>query len=404
MKIVHKIGTLVVLLMITMFTATAQIGFGTNTPNLSAVVDMAATDKGVLLPRVNLTSTTLQLGASANAQGLMVFNTGSTLPVGYYYWSGSEWRVISSTTAIPPSIGSVNCGGAKLSPSTYTSGTPYIGTLTIPYIGGNGGTYGEGATITVNGLNFKLKPGTLETGGGFLMFAVSGTPTVTSPVGTTIPVQGSTGNNLVTFLTNTQHCNAIVGDQVNADIKEVAFAGPMVLTTAAATGRDGYQFTGTTPDGRFSVRVFCPTALNLADNANLQLRWNGGTSDPATIDIIQNTGYWWNGGGGSQAGQVRYPKNQWAGYNGTSGTLQTATIQSAGNNPTWGDPGVYASNSPEYRYYNWSPFSGSDKVFYQLEFMMASQTPTDVPNATSCPSGTCNTIKVFIKIRQITAL
>lgn len=398
MKIVHKIGTLVVLLMITMFTATAQIGFGTNTPNSSAVVDMAATDKGVLLPRVNLTSTTLQLGASTNAQGLMVFNTGSTLPVGYYYWSGSEWRVISSTIATPPVIsGTVLCGGAQLSPSSYISGTPFIGTLSIPYTGGNGGSYGEGASITLNGLSFKLKSGTLETGGGFLIFSVSGTPTVSSPTGTTIPIQGSTGNNLVPFLPSSMHCSVTVGDQLKADIQEVAFAGPL---TAVSTPRAGYQFVATTPDGKFSVRVFVPTNTDLSGSSNLQLRYNGST----TIDIIQSVHYIWGGVGGTMANQVRYPANQWAGYNTTNAALANAVIQGATNNPTWGDPGCYAGNYPEYRYYNWSPFDATDKTFYQLEYMMASQTPTVNPNTTSCPDGTCNTVKVFFKIRQIKAL
>ncbi|MDM1378614.1 hypothetical protein [Myroides marinus] len=91
------------------FTVKAQNGIGTSKPNGSAQLEVTALDKGVLLPRVALSSVTQQLQTNvANANSLMIYNTtnlvSSGLVPGYYYWledtvtpSKSKWtRVINS--------------------------------------------------------------------------------------------------------------------------------------------------------------------------------------------------------------------------------------------------------------------------------------------------------------------
>lgn len=94
--------------------AQAQVGFGTPTPDLSAEVEIKATDKGVLIPRIALTSTTQKLNTNVNnADALLVFNNGTDLPQGFYYWkanfdtqnqndgTGSWIAVGSETSALP---------------------------------------------------------------------------------------------------------------------------------------------------------------------------------------------------------------------------------------------------------------------------------------------------------------
>jgi hypothetical protein len=81
------------------FNSYAQIGIGTTSPNASAILDVNSTTKGVLLPSVNLTSATMDLdanGTTTQPVGLLVYNAGSALTKGFYYWSGSEWVPISS--------------------------------------------------------------------------------------------------------------------------------------------------------------------------------------------------------------------------------------------------------------------------------------------------------------------
>ena len=49
-------SSLVCLLCITYINAQNNVGIGTNTPDASAKLDITATDRGMLIPRVSLTS------------------------------------------------------------------------------------------------------------------------------------------------------------------------------------------------------------------------------------------------------------------------------------------------------------------------------------------------------------
>ncbi|SHL26816.1 hypothetical protein [Chryseobacterium contaminans] len=370
------------------------VGIGTPAPDGSAMLDVTANDKGFLPPRVVLTNRTMQLNAStANATGLWVYNTGGTgnLPHGYYYWNGSEWRQVTSITTDPPSISTLNCDAAGLRPSSYTAGVPYSGMIRVPYSGGNGRPYTAGSSVTVNGLTLTLLEGILEQGTGYLYFKVEGTPTVSSPTTTTFPINSS----VVPFWTGT--CNITVGNSLATDLDSFAILGPLKATSD--NGRAGYATTITTRDGKYSVRCFVPDGSAFAA-VNLQIR-NNSTS---TVDIISNGHYLWSGAGGYMQNQLRLPANTWAGDNATSNSaLIVATGQTATNFPSWGDGGVYASGMPEQRLYKWTAYDTNEKTFYSLEFMMGSNNPNGVANATTCPGGVCAGTKVFFKIDQITA-
>jgi hypothetical protein len=62
-------------------------------PNASAMLDVVSTNKGFLMPRVALTSTTDAVTVPAPANWLMVFNTATVADVtpGMYYWNGAMW-------------------------------------------------------------------------------------------------------------------------------------------------------------------------------------------------------------------------------------------------------------------------------------------------------------------------
>lgn len=62
-------------------------------PNPSAMLDVSATDKGVLIPRVNLLSNTDVTTIANPATSLLVYNSNATLTggLGYYYWNGNVW-------------------------------------------------------------------------------------------------------------------------------------------------------------------------------------------------------------------------------------------------------------------------------------------------------------------------
>jgi hypothetical protein len=78
----------------------AQTGIGTNTPEVSAKLDVSATNKGFLPPRVTLTSSTDNTTIPNPATGLLVYNNGNNpnLVAGYYYWNGYNWATIATAT------------------------------------------------------------------------------------------------------------------------------------------------------------------------------------------------------------------------------------------------------------------------------------------------------------------
>ena len=79
----------------------AQTGIGTTTPNASAKLDVYATNKGFLPPRVTLTSAIDATTINSPAEGLLVYNNGNNagLAAGYYYWNGANWATIATATS-----------------------------------------------------------------------------------------------------------------------------------------------------------------------------------------------------------------------------------------------------------------------------------------------------------------
>jgi hypothetical protein len=73
-----------------------NVGINTTgaTPNPTAGLDIDFTNKGLLIPRVNLTSLTsynppITGGSATNT--MLVYNTNNTIGEGFYYWNGSSW-------------------------------------------------------------------------------------------------------------------------------------------------------------------------------------------------------------------------------------------------------------------------------------------------------------------------
>ncbi|MBK9735360.1 MAG: hypothetical protein IPO92_10480 [Saprospiraceae bacterium] len=71
-----------------------SVGIGTLTPNANAALDVVATNKGLLIPRVALTSTTSNAPVGAFVAGMMVYNTATAGDVtpGFYFCNGSKWE------------------------------------------------------------------------------------------------------------------------------------------------------------------------------------------------------------------------------------------------------------------------------------------------------------------------
>ena len=78
----------------------AQVGIGTAPPNSSAQLEVVSADRGILIPRIELESTTDQSTIrNGNVNSLMVFNTQTVNDVspGYYYWYVDKWYKLATT-------------------------------------------------------------------------------------------------------------------------------------------------------------------------------------------------------------------------------------------------------------------------------------------------------------------
>ncbi|WP_138994619.1 hypothetical protein [Larkinella sp. C7] len=116
-------------------TAQAQVKIGNNptTINAGSILEMETTNKGMLMPRVALSSTTVWGLAGTAAAGMIVYNTadagsGNTAVVAntLYAWSGTSWeRIVKNTdnndNSSPFVIGEIRTSRMIVPSSTWTS-------------------------------------------------------------------------------------------------------------------------------------------------------------------------------------------------------------------------------------------------------------------------------------------
>ncbi|MDM1046138.1 hypothetical protein HX004_14835 [Myroides sp. 1354] len=95
------------------FVAKAQVGIGTPTPVNSTMLDVDAADKGILIPRVKLTTIANFSPIEGTAtESLLVYNIGTTLPKGFYFWSNDRWNQIIDQENLELSINNIINGGS----------------------------------------------------------------------------------------------------------------------------------------------------------------------------------------------------------------------------------------------------------------------------------------------------
>jgi hypothetical protein len=114
----------------------AQTGIGTTSPNASARLDVSATNKGFLPPRISLSDIYDQSTIPSPATGLMVYCKGDAgLAAGYYYWNGNAWATIA-TAGGSGSFAASFMRGSRTSNQTITVGG-FVGFSSIDNNSGN---------------------------------------------------------------------------------------------------------------------------------------------------------------------------------------------------------------------------------------------------------------------------
>jgi polyhydroxybutyrate depolymerase len=96
-----KLVCIITVALLSFITNAQSVGISANgnPPDSSAILDIKSNNKGILLPRVFLTSLTDSATISKPVISLIVFNTNRNLPggAGFYVWNGKGWDVIIST-------------------------------------------------------------------------------------------------------------------------------------------------------------------------------------------------------------------------------------------------------------------------------------------------------------------
>lgn len=149
----------------------AQVGIGTTTPNASAILDIEATDKGFLPPRMN---TPQRDAISSPAAGLMIFNTD----VNCIQWYDTKGWYDGCSGATYPFVAFLDCAAGATNNGTLIDGETATGVTTQIAYGGGNGKYYSGQTVTstgVTGLTATLSAGFLSNGPGSLTYTITGT-------------------------------------------------------------------------------------------------------------------------------------------------------------------------------------------------------------------------------------
>lgn len=124
------------------FLSYAQVGINTTTPASGALLDISSSNKGLLIPHVELTGTDDVTTITPSATvGVLVYNTvtAGALPVqvtpGFYYWNGLQWlRFYSRGYGIK--FDQTAQTTANILTSLYTQITGLdTGFITVPYSG-----------------------------------------------------------------------------------------------------------------------------------------------------------------------------------------------------------------------------------------------------------------------------
>lgn len=149
-------------------------------PDSSAMLDIVSPNRGLLIPRVSLTSTSDTTTILNPAISLLVYNTNAAITggsgLGYYYYNGTLWMNFLSGTGNSLTTPLIIGGSGTTSSLTYkpTTGVGTTGADHIFKVGNNGAT--EAMRILNNGnvgIGVTVPIQKLHVGGGI---ALSGNP------------------------------------------------------------------------------------------------------------------------------------------------------------------------------------------------------------------------------------
>lgn len=111
----------------------SQVTIGAGTPpDTDAILDLVSNDnKGLLVPRVVLVSTSDPTPLTRHVEGMTVYNTGTSIAPGYYFNNGSRWIAVADGNSVSWRSAVTNQGATSNEEDIYQMGAVSVGTSAI---------------------------------------------------------------------------------------------------------------------------------------------------------------------------------------------------------------------------------------------------------------------------------
>ncbi|MCB0774622.1 MAG: hypothetical protein KDB93_14750, partial [Flavobacteriales bacterium] len=223
------------------------------TPAASAMLDIASTDRGVLIPRIALTARNAASPVSTPATSLVVYNTATAssgtnqVTPGFYYWNGSEWLRMFTGKDAWTTTGNYGT----------VAGTNYIGTNdAIDFVVKTGGTAAANERLRVlAGGQTVLNHATISAGDVFSVYGTGTTGAIGSLGDYAINGYASTGIGVYGGSSSTGTTGTLTGvaGEAASTVGTGIFGGASA-TTGQADGVVG-QSASTTGNGVFGINT-----------------------------------------------------------------------------------------------------------------------------------------------------
>ncbi|MFM9836906.1 MAG: phage baseplate protein [Cyclobacteriaceae bacterium] len=111
----------------------AQVGINNNAPDAKSILDLKATDKGLLIPRMTTAFRDAISSSGATPESLLVYDTDLK---GFYFFQGSNWYSLSGWVKAASSNNVSLAGNASVS-GTTSAGTVSATNLSVPGFANN---------------------------------------------------------------------------------------------------------------------------------------------------------------------------------------------------------------------------------------------------------------------------
>ncbi len=237
-------------LFLTLSLSAQNVGVGTNTPDPSAKLEIDASNAGILIPRINITSATDVTTIPSPATGLMIWNPAANFgTAGFYYNTGTpvapNWvKIIDSSTTV---------NDADSDPTNEHNTNVTLTGTTLNVIDG-GGTQSVNLSSLQDGVNDADADPTNEYNTGATLS------------GTTLSITDGGGSQTVNLSSLQDGVNDADADPTNEHNTNVTLTGTTLNVIdgggtqsqdlSSLRDHDWYESTGTTPANAIADNIY----------------------------------------------------------------------------------------------------------------------------------------------------